>query len=215
MHAAPLALLRDARRPGEQVEHPRPADRAREVAEHRDEPPLRADVLDHPVRTVRDRAPWIARPSATGASAAREGAGLRGREMAPEVLAQRGRVHGVGPREPGAAGPREHEHRRPAVVGIGAALDEPVGLHALHQPAQAGLAVARVHQLLELAQPQPARGLGPGEVRERGEHARIEAALVFERAHDVVQHRLVHRRRARSTRRAARLVASMHALSSR
>src|SRR5204863_1784457 len=48
VNAAALELLRDARRPGEQVERRTRAHRAGQLPEHRHEAALRPDVLDHP-----------------------------------------------------------------------------------------------------------------------------------------------------------------------
>src|SRR5438309_871263 len=81
-------------------------------------------------------------------------------EGAPELVTQRRGVHRVRPGEPGAPGAGHDEDRRATVVGMGTPLDQAVRFHALHETAEPGLAVARVHQLLERAERKPAAGLG-------------------------------------------------------
>ena len=121
------------------------------------------------------------------------------RRCRPNDVAERGDVDRVRVAELLAAGAGRDDDRRAPVVGIGAAFDEPVGLHALHEPAEPGLAVARVHRAVGA---RPSGGDAAGAARSRYASAEktpesMPASFV-ERGDDVVQHRLVHARRARS-----------------
>jgi len=106
------------------------------------------------------------------------------------VLLDRGLIDRVRSTEPGPTASRQPDDGGAPVVRVDGSLDEPPGFHALHQAAQAGLAVPHAHERVELADSQPARATM--EVGERGIGARVDSGFAFEIGDDVAQHRLVH-----------------------
>ena len=90
----------------------------------------------------------------------------------------------------GPAGTREADRGGAPVVGDLDAVDEAVDLHALHQAAEAGLAVPHAHQCLQLAQAH--RAPGAVEVGQDRVRAGVDAGFLFELADDLAQDGLVH-----------------------
>jgi len=107
-------------------------------------------------------------------------------EVPAEVFSHCRRVHRVRAVEARPAGACHADRCRARVRFRYLAIDEPSRFHALHESAQARLAIARMHQRLEVGHRQASRTFTACQVREQREHARIDTGVVLERAHDIV-----------------------------